>query len=31
MILPLIMKIEFMGESKFILHSKNANVQWLIH
>ena len=30
MILPLIMKIEFMGESKFILHSKNANVQWIV-
>ena len=29
-ILPLIMKIEFMGESKFILHSKNANVQWIV-
>ena len=30
MILPLIMKIEFMGESKFIVHSKNANVQWIV-
>ena len=30
MILPFIMKIEFMGESKFILHSKNANVQWIV-
>ena len=30
MILPLIMKIEFMGESKFIFHSKNANVQWIV-
>lgn len=23
-------EIEFMGESKFILHSKNANVQWIV-
>ena len=30
LILPFIMKIEFMGESKFILHSKNANVQWIV-